>query len=356
MSNPSPIAQQQAFFQRIAGSVAGIAFWQHNPVERTITRTKELDAICGLPDITEDEAAKPIPDDFYVALVPLEDQELLARTGQDMMAEGVGALREVEHRIIRPDGEERVVMVREELTTDDVGVPVFRGSTLDVTDIRAKELHLDRLIEQKNILLGEVNHRVKNSLQLVSSILSLQARSADEALKDCLLSAAGRVHAISAVHASFYQGPESQLVDISAHLRSFCRQLCDSFCRSNHVVRVDVIAEKVFVHADVAVPLSVIVNELMSNAMRHGQADKTGGRSKIEVRLSRSGQGKVCLSVSNSTHAGETPLHATGQDEANTLSTNGLGLQLVKIVAQQIGADVDVNTDAGWRTDVVFDS
>ena len=352
MTNPISTAKQQATMQRIAGSVAGIAFWQHNPVTDVITRTPQLDAICGLPEITEEEAAQPIPGPYYSDLVPDEDQELLAKVMGGLVAEGIGAFREVEHRIIRPNGEERNVLVRCELTKDDAeGEMVIVGSTLDVTDLRANEKRLDALVQQKNLLLGEVNHRVKNSLQLVSSILALEARSASENEKAKLLSAATRIQAVSAVHSSFYHGDDSKTVEFSEHLKDFCAQLSESFGTAARGIDLKVTAERACISADRAVPLSLLINELVTNSLKHGLSGETSNGFTISVSLQPTGTGRLLLVIADD---GRTDRADAEKTEEDALPIEGIGTRLISTVVRQIEADIRVNKDQGWRTEIEF--
>lgn len=148
----------------------------------------------------------------------------------------------------------------------------FGGTVLmhiDVTEIKSMEAALRKLVGQKSTLLREVNHRVKNSLQLVSSLLTLQTLSLpDESARVHFQDARGRIEAIARVHNRLYQADQFQTIEFGTYLNELCEDLArasggDILC--DVTVRSDIVDLPI----DQAAPLGLIANELVTNAIKH---------------------------------------------------------------------------------------
>ena len=355
------LTDRQNAMQRIAGTIAGVAFWEHDVRAGTIVRTSELDEIFGFPPRTPDAsdgsavggATSLAP---FMERVHPDDAERLAETTQEMIAAGAGAVRQMEYRVTRPDGKVRRVAVRGEMGWGEHGQPVIVGTSLDVTELHANEARLERLLAEKEVLLGEVNHRVKNSLQLVSSILSLEARSAAEGERARLRSAAARVAAVSAVHASLYHDDDVRSVEFGAHLREFCARLADSLGAERRGIAFGVTVEPAILRAEVAVPLSLIVNELVANAFKYAHADEAPAGARVDVTFEKRDGNRLALTVSDNGR-GMNPGHAfppSLNHDKSLAERTGLGGRLVSTLARQIDATIATEQDEGWRTTIEF--
>jgi two-component sensor histidine kinase len=180
---------------------------------------------------------------------------------------------------------------------------------------------LEAQVKQKELLLNEANHRVKNSLQIVSSILHLQlphAKSPEAA--DALRSAGARVMAIAAVHERLYTGSDVRVVSLDEFLESLCEEIGRALGCSEDI-KVDF--APVQVPTDMAVPLALIVNELLTNAIKYG-------RPPWRVMLRPGPQHALTLSVSD---AGQGP--SPGQPQT------GMGSRIVQAFVRQLGARVE---------------
>ncbi len=134
-------------------------------------------------------------------------------TELDRVARTIGSDLNHDYRIVRPDGAVRWLLGRGESIRDpDTQNVRIVGILLDVTSIRENEASLRVALEARDLLIAEVNHRVKNSLQIVMSILNLEASGTkDEAARASLRAATARVHGVAAIHASLYKGRRRQL-------------------------------------------------------------------------------------------------------------------------------------------------
>jgi PAS domain S-box-containing protein len=225
------------------------------------------------------------------------------------------------------------------------------GATVALVDIDDEV----RLLEEKEILLGEVNHRVKNSLQLVGSILSLQARTARPEAATLLQSASARVQAIASVHAALYHDDDVRTVEFGDYLRRFCATLADGLGAAERGITLHVEAEKVILPADKAVPLSLVINELVTNSFKYafsnGSVDRNGGERaapRIDVWLGRNDDGKLIIEVADNgcTTGTESVGHASDAEASNT--AEGLGTKLTAILARQLEATITIRQADGW--------
>ncbi|WP_158259359.1 sensor histidine kinase [Hasllibacter halocynthiae] len=241
------------------------------------------------------------------------------------------------------------------------------GATVALVDIDDER----RLLDEKETLLGEVNHRVKNSLQLVDAIMSLQARAAHGEGAAVLKAASARLRAVAAVHAAFYHDDDVRTVEFGDHLRRFCATLADGFDAEARGIALSVEAEPVTIRAEKAVPLSLIVNELVTNAFAYAFPEDGGEGADapdrhVRVSLARDGEGRVALEVSDDgTWAGtDGPGGPFGNGELRggrppgpglPSSQGGLGATLVSTLARQLGATVTQERENGWSVRIAFE-
>ena len=350
--------ERQTALQRVAGSMAGIGFWELDPVTDRLARTPELDVLYGFP--SEAGAGEERSFANYFERIHEEDQPVIEAAIGALLSEGVGGVRQLGFRVVRSDGDVRSAIVWAEVVDGPDGRPVLIGITLDVTDLHANEARLASLLEEKEALLGEVNHRVKNSLQLVSAILSLEARKASAEEGTRLRSAAARVQSVAAAHAALYQGGDVRTVEMGVHLRWFCAHLAESLGAKPRGIALTVEADDVRLPAVQAVPLSLIVNELVTNAFKHAFGDSAFEGARVSVSLQSGPEGTHTLIVRDN---GRGP----GTDEASEDSSpqeaaagtmpskgSGLGSQLIATLVRQIGGRIVQEQDGGWTTRIEF--
>ena len=242
---------------------------------------------------------------------------------------------------------------------NDAGqIVYFFGSQLDATDKKATELslrerrddleqviearthELTEALEQKTALLHEVDHRVKNNLQLISSLLLLQNRRvADPALKASLKGMLGRVNAIATVHRRLFQSEDVERFDVSAFIRDMVADLMGSANRED--VRVELDLERVEIPAAKAAPFALVINELLTNALRHGFLEGRGGRIFIGVTRQ---EGEFRIEITDD---------GVGLDKDSKPS--GFGLTIVQLLCQQLKAKYEaVDAEPGVRVVVLL--
>lgn len=182
---------------------------------------------------------------------------------------------------------------------------------------------------QKDLLIKEVDHRIKNSLQIVSSLLYLHAESAGAAASQ-FHSAAARVAAIAAVHHQLHQSDDLAKVALHQYLIDLSREITAASSSSDCTWTLTVDADMLFIDTDVALPLGLIVNELATNAIQHSRPSGGGGHVQIVLRTAPE---SFAISVSDQ---GTGPV----AERAEARQHGGLGARMVGGFARQIDATI----------------
>ncbi|HEX5100000.1 MAG TPA: histidine kinase dimerization/phosphoacceptor domain -containing protein [Polyangiaceae bacterium] len=267
----------------------------------------------------------------------------------------------MEYRLRRRDGAYRWLF--------DQGAPRFEldgrfagfiGSCTDITEQRLARDALGRLTveledrvrertaiaAEREVLLREVHHRVKNDLQLISSLLSMQARRLDDAdsvlaLGECQ----SRVQTIALIHEYMYQSENLARMPLSRNIRGLAANLLRGIGPSDRAIRLEVdVEEELELPVDRAIPCGLILNELMTNALKH--AFPEGRAGTLRVALRREAPDRVVLGVSDD---------GVGLPDAHDGARRGsLGWRLVKAFAEQLGAELRVSSEAGTKVEVAF--
>jgi two-component sensor histidine kinase len=210
-----------------------------------------------------------------------------------------------------------------------------------VEALRASEAALRRAVAEREALLKELHHRVKNNLQVITSLLEIQAdQSGHPQAVASLAEARNRIGAIASMHELLYRSESLSAVDLCGYARRLVMHVV-SFYRKDRRVAVSVLGNDIEVDLARAVPLGLLLNELVSNACKHAFPDD--GAGDLEITLSRLQQG-IRVRVRD-----------TGVGLPQGLaprSVSGLGLQLVHMLAKQVGGDVTFQSSGGTTVDV----
>jgi two-component sensor histidine kinase len=208
----------------------------------------------------------------------------------------------------------------------------------DMTESWAQEEALRRALDDKNTLLKELYHRVKNNLQLIISLFNLQVRAlAPGQARQALVDAAGRVRAMALVHERLYQSGTLSSIRLDGYVGELCEQLAGAASAAQHGITVQVEAEPLEVGLDVAVPLGLLLNELVTNSLKHGFPD--GRRGHVRVGVARVADDTVRLTVSDDGVGLPPGMSRTSQQT--------LGLKLVSALSEQMRARFALDEDGG---------
>ena len=208
----------------------------------------------------------------------------LESTHKEMEVLNSGALSvNFENRYITKSGD--IVRINWNSKKDDM-TNLYYCSARDVTEERLKREELLSDLSEKEILLREIHHRVKNNLQIISSLLSLQSgnHGKNKELKKLYDDSQNRIKSMAAIHELFYQSESLDKIDFSDYIRKLIYDLVNTFKGDNNNVKINLEVEKVFLNLDTAVPLGLIINEIISNALKHGIKDNNEGVINIHLQ------------------------------------------------------------------------
>ena len=204
---------------------------------------------------------------------------------------------------------------------------------------------IQQSLTEKETLLREIHHRVKNNLQIISSLLNIQSQHiVDENVLSSIQEGQSRVQAMSLIHQNLYQSEHLSNVDIENYLRELVVYLSEMFVGDEKSIKVEVEASQIQFDIDTAIPLGLIVNELVSNAYKYAFYNKDSGKIKIKIKA-----------------LNEVDYELNVNDDGNGLPTDfdpkkskSLGLKLVSILSRQLRGTLAFNSDNGTSFVVKF--
>lgn len=207
----------------------------------------------------------------------------------------------------------------------------------DLTERKRAEEQLIESLREKEIMLKEIHHRVKNNMQIISSLINLQSEHIDERhLRDIFKASQSRIRSMALIHEKLYQSHDLAIIDFRKYLDSLVSYLMQFYEIDPGKIRITVRVEEILLGIDMAVPCGLIVNELITNSMKHAFPGDRKGEIKIEVlqeseyyvlRVSDNGKG----------------IESCG----NINCTRTLGLQLVHDLTEQIEGTLDLSVSNG---------
>jgi two-component sensor histidine kinase len=203
--------------------------------------------------------------------------------------------------------------------------------------VQARTAALQAALHDRDLLLQEAHHRVKNNLQVISSLISMQARAAGaSASRDALEECRTRVQTIALIHQKLNQSRNFARLPFSDYARDLARDIFEAACVSPYRISLDLAVEPVALAVDKATPCGLLLNELITNALRHAFPDGRAGTVRVELAPAGAG---LRLSVSDD---------GIGlPDGLDPTRSSSLGLQIVHTLVKQLHADLEVEVAAG---------
>ncbi|NYB53087.1 MAG: PAS domain S-box protein [Methanobacteriaceae archaeon] len=221
-------------------------------------------------------------------------------------------------------------------------------SLLDITERKNSEMKIKQSLKEKELLLREIHHRVKNNMQIISSLLNLQRSYINDDEADNLLQESqGRVKSMALVHEKLYQTTDLARINIAEYIRSLSMNLFHSYSvKAGINLRLDV--GEVFFGIDTAVPLGLIINELVSNSLKYAFQNQEEGQIMISLHEHPDNQteGQYLLTVKDD---------GIGfPDNLDFRNTHSLGLQLVNTLVNQLDGTIELVKNKGTCFKIIF--
>ena len=208
-------------------------------------------------------------------------------------------------------------------------------------------LQLRKRNREKEFLVKEIHHRVKNNLQILSSLLHLQSRQiTDETALDAVRAGQNRVDAMGLIHQKLYMGEHVAKVEMKDYLEQFGQNMLDSFGIENDRVRIEYQVESLYLDVDTAIPLGLIINELVTNSLKYAFPNERAGA--VTIALWENEQNHLCLKVSDN-GVGQANAQQDGKSTA-------FGTNLVQMLSKKLkGTPQVMALNEGYATQVVFE-
>lgn len=212
----------------------------------------------------------------------------------------------------------------------------------DVTEEKQAKEAIQGALREREALLKEIHHRVKNNMQVVTSLVSIQARQVRPECREALREIKSRIVSMALVHEELYQSSSFQCVEMEGFLRKLAAQLFEIYGRDPARIALRVEAGRTDIGIDAAVPLGLILGELLANSLKHAFPE---------------GSGEISVAV----RTDEDAIRLTFQDNGRGLpegthprSTDGAGFLLLRLLTEQLDGDFEVQPDNGVRYDFTF--
>jgi PAS domain S-box-containing protein len=254
--------------------------------------------------------------------------------------------RQLEHRILFADGTLGYIAVRFFIVKNEQGRTIRTyGANQDITERKLAEGKILASLKEKDVLLRELHHRVKNNMQIISSLLNLQsARLKDPAMIQIFKDTQRRIRSMALVHEKLYQSANLSTIEFDNYLGSLSVHLFHSYENEASGIELVTRLDRILLDIQTAIPCGLLVNELLSNALKH--AFPGGRKGKVELELRRLEDGRILLRVKDD---------GVGLPAGfDVVKSQTLGLQIVTSLVSQLDGSLEVSGQGGAEFRIVF--
>jgi two-component sensor histidine kinase len=213
-----------------------------------------------------------------------------------------------------------------------------------VERVRAEE-QIKASLKEKEVLLKEIHHRVKNNLQIVSSLLRLQSQQIkDQPALDVLKESQNRIRSMALIHERLYRSQDLASIDFAVYIRDLASHLIRSYRARPGPVELQIDAQDVYLAIDTAIPCGLITNELISNALKHAFPNRSSGEIHIKMEVADTHQFTLII--------GDNGIGLP--KDVDFRNTESLGMQLINTLVNQLDGSIELRTDEGTEFKITF--
>jgi len=261
-----------------------------------------------------------------------------------------GAVGSEEYELKKADGSVYLAEISSGVLRDNGGNPTgFVNVIRDITERKRAEEEIKASLKEKEVLLKEIHHRVKNNLQVVSSLLYLQSEHIkDEQSLATIKESQNRVKSMALVHEQLYQSKGLARVDFIEYIRNLATYLFRSYGVDPDAITLKINADDVSLGIDTAIPCGLIINELVSNSLEYAfPAGKARGERESEIRINlHAYDNKLTLTVSD---------NGVGlPGDLDFRNTESFGLHLVNTLTRQLEGSIELDRSGGTAFEITF--
>lgn len=218
-------------------------------------------------------------------------------------------------------------------------------SLIDITEHKISDNKLKDSLKEKEVLLREIHHRVKNNLQIISTLLALQSDEIeDEKIIENYRESENRIQSIALIHEKMYQSENLSSINFSNYIKSLIGDLFNSYGVSAEDVKAEINVPDIVFSIETSIPLGLIINEIISNSLKHAFKDKR--YAKITIGLESIGENEYKLDISD---------NGIGfPEDVDYKNTSSLGMQLVNALTEQLEGNIKLIKDGGTHFRIIF--
>jgi len=281
---------------------------------------------------------------FFGKIINPEDMLYVKESIQKWNKLKDGSILNMEFRVEKKDGS--TIWLEDHMFRVQLNDKNFylSGILIDVTERKLSEQVLSRSLKEKELLLKEIHHRVKNNLQVVSSLLRLQSGYVkDENSLDILIDSQNRVRSMALVHQKLYQSKDFSEIDFNEYIKQLSEHLFNVFKSRSNGIEICVNPGKVNLSIDQAIPCGLILNELITNSLKYAFPEENKGKIVLDLANKNN---TCCITISD---------NGIGFPEnIDYKETKSLGLQLVNTLVGQLDGMLSMESNAGTTFRICF--
>lgn len=251
--------------------------------------------------------------------------------------------------IVCKNGKERLIEWKNTvLKNEKGGIDGVLSIGLDITDQKRTEEKMKKSLKEKDVLLKEIHHRVKNNLQVISSLINLQSRYINDPNSLVMFQeTCNRVRSMALVHEELYRSKDFTKVNFAEYINGLVSRLISSYTVDLKKIKLETDVKDVSLGIDAAVPCGLIINELVSNAIKYAFPPSWKGRAKIKIILRKNGN-KIYELIIKDNGIGFSK-------DIDIRNTKSLGLRLVTILAEdQLEGSITLGRQQGTKFQIQF--
>jgi len=276
------------------------------------------------------------------AIIHPDDRERVLKLHEDRM-QGKRVKKRYEIKGVRKDGSTLDCEIDVVTLRDGKRIIGTRSYMWDITERKQAEKQLKASLKEKEVLLREIHHRVKNNLQIISSLLNLQSRNLkDEQARDMFKESRVRVRSMALVHEKLYRSEDLSNVDFSEYIRNLAEHLFNVYGVVDVRLKIDV--KNVFLDINTAIPCGLIVSELITNSLKYAFPQGRGGELRVGLQQESAKTYKLTV--------GDSGVGLPADFDIKT--SDSLGLQLVDMLTEQLHGSLSFKRGAGTEFEIIF--
>jgi len=320
-------------------TLAPIGFYQSIPNGEIVTANDELAAILGFDSSSELKESCNMKDLYFAN----EREDLINKYDEF----SVEKIRNIEVKFKKKDGTPIwVLLTLQSVKNLDGTTKYYDGFVIDITNIKNKEEEIQHNLEEKNLLLRELYHRTKNNMQVIASMLKIKGRMfKNEILQKTIQEIVNKIISMSMVHQKLYEARNLSQINLKEYIEDFVVHLMSNYNSKDSSVTLRLQLENVQITIDSAVPMGIIITELVSNVYKH--AFPNDERGEIYIGLQKTETGNVKISFS------DNGIGINSNEDLRTMSNIGLK-NVFSLVEYQLRGKIEYHVNKGLHWNIEF--